>query len=86
MRDIPVPLPPAAEIVRLVEIVDGALSRAAGIRASLESQTGALETLRQATLARAFRGELVPTDAALAADRRASVPDALPTESPTTRA
>lgn len=66
IRDIPIPIPPAAEM----EVAASAVAEALSVhdRCSVLGSDAAerVETLRQATLARAFRGELVPTDAELA--------------------
>ncbi len=65
-RQIPVPLPPLAEQAEIVRRVSALFARAD----ALERQAGAarrrVEGLTQAVLAKAFRGELVPTEAELA--------------------
>ncbi|MEL7360854.1 MAG: restriction endonuclease subunit S, partial [Bacteroidota bacterium] len=69
VAELPIPLPPLAEQARIVELVSAALEDIAALEATVEEQRAALATLHQATLAKAFRGELVPTDAALACER-----------------
>jgi type I restriction enzyme S subunit len=63
---IPIPLPPLLEqheIVRRVEILFQLADR---IEARVNAATARAEKLTQAILAKAFRGELVPTEAELA--------------------
>lgn len=63
---IPVPVPPIAEQHEIVRRVDALLARADRIEQRLATATRRVETLTQAILAQAFRGELVPTEAELA--------------------
>lgn len=66
IRDIPIPIPPAAEMDVAASAVAEALSVHDRCYVLGSDAAKRVETLRQSTLARAFRGELVPTDAALA--------------------
>jgi type I restriction enzyme, S subunit len=59
---VAVPVPPQAEMVLLVERVERAMALVAAIASSHCSTGGKLQILEQATLAKAFRGELVPQD------------------------
>ena len=79
-RNLVICIPPLAEQAQVVAVVAEALARIESIHAAAETKSEDLDTLRQATLARAFRGELVPTDAALAraAGRPAPPSAALP--------
>lgn len=60
------PLPPADEQIRMISILRQAMSTVESVELTQQSRSTAVDQLRQATLARAFRGDLVPTDAALA--------------------
>lgn len=66
MRLIPVPLPPQDELDEITRLVDALLDGASEIRAKASRLAEQVDMLHQATLARAFRGELVPTEAELA--------------------
>jgi len=63
---IPVPLPPLPEQEEIVRRVESLFTLADGIEKSLRAATIRTEKLTQAILAKAFRGELVPTEADLA--------------------
>lgn len=63
---IPLALPPAGELRVIRELVEATLARVERVEGQAVQKLQALDRLRQATLARAFRGELVPTDADLA--------------------
>ena len=63
LRQLPAALPSEAEQAEIVRIVSAAMQRIAAFEASVAARSVGLDTLRQATLARAFRGELVLTDA-----------------------
>lgn len=60
------PVPPLDEAARAVARVNDYLSRSVALRSTTTAASDHVESLRQSTLARAFRGELVPTEAALA--------------------
>ena len=66
LRRLPTALPPEAEQAEIVRLVSAAMDRIDALEDAAQGRLADLDTLRQATLARAFRGELVPTDAALA--------------------
>src|SRR5438105_14497516 len=57
---------PLAEQHEIVRRVEALLARAEKIEKRLAAATRRVETLSQAILAKAFRGELVPTEAELA--------------------
>lgn len=59
-------LPPVTEQREIVRRVEALFARADGIEAHVRAATVRAERLPQAILARAFRGELVPTEAELA--------------------
>ena len=61
-----IPVPPLAEAAQAVSQATGYLQRGRAIMSTALAATERVENLRQSTLARAFRGELVPTEAALA--------------------
>lgn len=61
-----IPVPPLAEAAEAVSRINEHLRRCEAIRAAGQKARERAEALRQATLARAFRGELVPTEAELA--------------------
>jgi type I restriction enzyme, S subunit len=65
VRNWPVSLPPLAE-QRIVRRVDALFALADKIESRAKSATARVEKITQAILAKAFRGELVPTEAELA--------------------
>jgi type I restriction enzyme S subunit len=66
MNRIPVPLPPLREQHEIVRRVEALFALADTIEKRVESATQRAEKLTQTILAKAFRGELVPTEAELA--------------------
>lgn len=66
LRSLIVPLPPVAEQREIVRRVDGLFALAGKIEQRVAAATLRAEKLTQSVLARAFRGELVPTEAELA--------------------
>ena len=70
LKAVTVPLPPEAEQGEIVRRVKALFALADGIEAHVRAATVRAERLPQAILARAFRGELVPTEADLAAKER----------------
>jgi type I restriction enzyme S subunit len=66
LRLIRFPLPPLDEQREIVRRVDALFALANGIEAHVRAATVRADRLAQAILARAFRGELVPTEAELA--------------------
>jgi type I restriction enzyme S subunit len=56
VRAVAVPLPPLAVQVRIVAEVDRSLSLVRGVEAEVDANLGRAQSLRQATLAYAFRG------------------------------
>ena len=62
----PVPLPPLAEQQEIVRRVSALFARADAIEVRAAAALKRVESLAQAVLAKAFRGELVPTEAQLA--------------------
>lgn len=62
LSEVMVPMPPEPERALLVQRVEGALERANRIAVEQADCAGALSRLEQASLSRAFRGELVPQD------------------------
>ena len=66
MRVKPFPLPPLAEQQEIVRRVDALFALADKIEARVSAATARVEKVTQAILAKAFRGELVPTEAELA--------------------
>jgi len=61
-----VALPPLAEQHEIVRRVDALFALADKIEARVTAATARVEKITQAILAKAFRGELVPTEAELA--------------------
>ncbi len=61
-----IPLPPLAEQQEIVKRVSALFARADAIEAVVTAARKRVDTLTQAVLAKAFRGELVPTEAELA--------------------
>jgi type I restriction enzyme S subunit len=66
LRQLPVPLPPLPEQHEIVRRVDALFKLADAIEARLAAATARADKITQAILAKAFRGELVPTEAELA--------------------
>lgn len=67
LTEFPVPLPPKEEQAVIVHRVDDLLRYADGVEGHVTTGVHQVERLTQSVLARAFRGELVPTEAELAA-------------------
>ena len=61
-----VPLPPQGEMDEIVKRLDAVFDLAAKVEAKVAAGATRAEKLVQATLAKAFRGELVPTEVELA--------------------
>jgi type I restriction enzyme S subunit len=66
LKRIPVPLPPLREQHEIVRRVDALFKLADAIEKRVAAATVRADKLTQAILAKAFRGELVPTEAELA--------------------
>jgi type I restriction enzyme S subunit len=66
VRGVPVHLPPLPEQHEIVRRVDTLFKLADAIEARVAAATARAHKLPQAILAKAFRGELVPTEAELA--------------------
>jgi type I restriction enzyme S subunit len=66
IREMLVALPPLDEQREIVRRVDALFALARAIERRVAVATARAERLQQAVLARAFRGELVPTEAELA--------------------
>jgi type I restriction enzyme, S subunit len=66
LRRLPIPLPPAAEQCAIVRRVEALFSLANKIEKRVAAASLRAERLTQAVLAKALRGELVPTEAELA--------------------
>jgi type I restriction enzyme S subunit len=66
VRELPFVLPPLDEQIEIVRRLEALFSLADRIEARVRAATVRAERLPQAILARAFRGELVPTEAELA--------------------
>jgi type I restriction enzyme S subunit len=66
IEELVVPLPPPAEQHEIVRRVEAVFRLADAIEKRVASATARAEKLTQAILSRAFRGELVPTEAELA--------------------
>jgi len=66
MRETPLALPPVAEQQEIVRRVEVLFALASSIEQHVQAATKRAEALTQSILARAFRGELVPTEADLA--------------------
>ena len=58
VKSAPVPIPPEAEIGRIVQLYRGVIEQAADVWSDAEGLTRASATLRQSILAAAFRGDL----------------------------
>jgi type I restriction enzyme S subunit len=65
-KRMPVPIPPLPEQYEIVHRVEALFKLADMIEKRVESATKRADKLTQAILAKAFRGELVPTEAELA--------------------
>jgi type I restriction enzyme S subunit len=61
-RDLPLPLPPGSEQVRVIEGMEACLSAAESAEHTLEADVRRADRLRQSILKRAFEGKLVPQD------------------------
>lgn len=72
VAELPVPIPPAEEQAEVLRRVEALFKLADAIERRVASATARADKLTQAILAKAFRGELVPTEAELA--RRESRP------------
>jgi type I restriction enzyme S subunit len=66
LRDVAVPLPPLTEQKEIVRRVESMFKLAGAVEKRVSAATMRAEKLTQAILAKAFRGELVPTEAKLA--------------------
>lgn len=66
IRQVEVVLPPLAEQHEIVRHVEALFALADKIEAHVQTATARVEKITQAILAKAFRGELVPTEAELA--------------------
>lgn len=66
LNDVAVPIPPHPEQQEIVRRVDALFKLADRIEAKVTAARQRVDTLTQAVLAKAFRGELVPTEAELA--------------------
>lgn len=65
-RDLPIPLPPLTEQHEIVRRVEALFALADAIEKRVATATARAEKITQSILAKAFRGELVPTEAELA--------------------
>lgn len=68
IKDTLLPLPPREEQVEIVRRATVALETADRLATQIEQVEGTLGRVSRASLGKAFRGELVPTEAALAAE------------------
>jgi type I restriction enzyme, S subunit len=68
LRRLPIPLPPVAEQREIVLRAEGLFALANKVEAHVRAATVRAERMPQAILTRAFRGELVTTEAQLAAE------------------
>jgi type I restriction enzyme S subunit len=66
MKELPISLPPLSEQHEIVRRVDALFKLADAIEARVAAATARADKITQAILAKAFRGELVPTEAELA--------------------
>jgi type I restriction enzyme S subunit len=65
-RNVRIPLPSEEEQSEIVRRVNALMTFAQKSEARIEAATARMEKITQAILAKAFRGELVPTEAELA--------------------
>jgi type I restriction enzyme S subunit len=68
IKDTLLPLPPRAEQAEIVRRATAALEAADRLATQIEQVEGTLDRISRAALGKAFRGELVPTEAALATE------------------
>jgi type I restriction enzyme S subunit len=66
VAELPIPVPPVAEQEEILRRVAGVLGVAEAIEKHVSAATLRADSLTQSILAKAFRGELVPTEAELA--------------------
>jgi type I restriction enzyme, S subunit len=66
LRELPIPLPPQPEQYEIIRRVKSLVTIADAIELHVSSATVRADKLTQSILAKAFRGELVPTEAELA--------------------
>ena len=62
----PIPIPPVREQKEIIRRIEALFVLANSIEQRVQGSTKRVESLTQSILARAFRGELVPTEAELA--------------------
>lgn len=67
LKRLPLPLPPYQEQVEIARRAYEMLSAAGRLTAQIDGTSAALDRISRASRAKAFRGQLVPTEAALAA-------------------
>jgi len=65
-RGLPIPLPPTDELRQIIRRVDQLLGHAEEVEEHHQAASRNVDKLTQAILAKAFKGELVPTEAELA--------------------
>jgi type I restriction enzyme S subunit len=68
LKCLPLPVPPISEQTEIVRRVEALFTLADKIEARVQAATARVEKITQAILAKAFRGELVPTEAKIARD------------------
>lgn len=68
LRQLPLPLPPIGEQREIVQRVSAALAAADRLSSRIDAAEVTLDQILRSALGRAFRGQLVPTEAALAAE------------------
>ncbi len=61
-RDLPLPLPPLSEQIKIVETMDVSLTTAESAERTFEFDIQRADRLRQSILKRAFEGKLAPQD------------------------